>query len=210
MRGAARADAPAPAAFLAAVYRRTPRFSGKLAGARLSSSERKLLALLDGETPMAAILERAGLAAARAASAASRLCAVGLIRPIRPIQPYEGEPAGPPPEIALWSPGDGDFERALRALLRRRTPPIDVLPLDPGGDLAAEILRARPRLILVADPPSAATGAMVDAARASASALIGVLDAASRDAADACLAAGYHAVLARPIHLDDLERLLPS
>jgi len=37
-----------------------------------------------------------------------------------------------------------------------------------------------------------------------------VLDTASRGAVDACLAAGFHAVLAKPIHLNDLERLLSS
>jgi CheY-like chemotaxis protein len=204
-RRGARANEDVPAAFLGAVYRRTPRFSRKLAGARLSSSERKLLALVDGEAPLSAIVERTGLSADKAVSVCNRLVAVDLIELREPAA------SGSFARIALWDagPGDADFEQALRALLQRRVPSIELLELGREPDLAAAILRSRPRLILVTHPASAQP-ALLDIARSSASALVGVLDLASPAAVDGCLAAGFHAVLAKPIHLSDLERLLSS
>jgi len=193
-----------PAAFLGAVYQRTARFSRKLAGARLSANERKLLSLFDGETPVSAIIERTGLSPEKAASVCNRLCAVDL------IELRDHVSSGSFAAIALWSPGGAEFGRSLRALLQRRSPPLDVIDLRPEDDLAEAIVRARPRLILVTDPPSARTDLMADAARTISSALVAVLDTASRGAVDACLAAGFHAVLAKPIHLNDLERLLSS
>ena len=203
-RRRARVSEAAPAGFLDAVYERTPRFSHKLAGARLSASEQKLLALFDGETPVYALLERTGLSAAKAASVCQRLCAVDL------IELRDHASAGSFATVALWAPEDGDFERSLRALLQRRAPRIEVIDLALEGDLASAILRTRPRLILVAHPSSARTDLLVDAARMSSSALVAVLDTSSRAAIDASLAAGFHAVLAKPIHINDLERLLSS
>ncbi|HWO19303.1 MAG TPA: response regulator [Kofleriaceae bacterium] len=193
------------AVFQNAVYQRTERFSRKLAGARLSASERKLLSLFDGETPMSAILERTGVPAEKAASVCNRLVAVGLIE-LREHSGSSGQFSG----IALWSPGDAEFGRSLRTLLQRRAPPLEVIDLVSEDDFAAAIMRARPRLILVTDPTSARTDLMAGAARTLSSALVAVLDTASRAAADACLSAGFHAVLAKPIHLNDLERLLSS
>jgi CheY-like chemotaxis protein len=203
-RRGVRASEDVPAAFLGAVYQRTARFSRKLAGARLSASERKLLALFDGETPVSAILERTGVSAEKAASVCNRLSAVGL------IELRDHVSTGSFSGIALWNPGDGDFGGSLRALLQRRSPPLDLLDLGREADCAGAIVRARPRLILVTDPSSARTDLMADAARTISSALVAVLDTASRAAIDECLAAGFHAVLAKPIHLNDLERLLSS
>jgi CheY-like chemotaxis protein len=203
-RRMAQASAAPPAGFLDAIYERTPRFSRKLAGARLSGSEQLLLSLFDGKTPIAALLERTGLTVEKAASVCNRLCAVDLLE--RRDDAVTGVFAG----IALWNPDDHEFEQALRGLLRRRTPPIEIIDLGLEGDVAGAILRTRPRLILVTRPSSARTDLMVKAARSSSSALVAVLDTASRAAIDACLAAGYHAVLAKPLHINDLERLLPS
>lgn len=193
-----------PVAFLSAIYQRTARFSRKLAGARLSTSERKLLALFDGETPVSGILERAGVTADKAASVCNRLSAVGL------IELREHSSAGSFSGIALLCPGDADFTGGLRALLQRRAPPLDLVELGAEGDLAGAIVRARPRLILVTDPASTRTELLAEAARTVSSALVAVLDATSRATVDACLAAGFHAVLAKPVHMNDLERLLSS
>ncbi|HSK03033.1 MAG TPA: response regulator, partial [Kofleriaceae bacterium] len=138
-----------PAAFLGAIYQRTARFSRKLAGARLSASERKLLALFDGETPVAAILERTGVAADKAAGVCNRLVAVGL------IELREHASSGSFSGIALWSPGDAELLRSLGALLQRRTPPLELIDLAGEDDCAGAIVRARPRLVLVADPACA-------------------------------------------------------
>jgi CheY-like chemotaxis protein len=204
LRRGARSSEDVSASFLGAVYRRTARFSRKLAGARLSTNERKLLSLFDGETPVSAILERTGVSADKAASVCNRLTAVGL------IELRDHASTGSFSGIALWNPGDGDFSRALRALLQRRAPPMDVIALDLEDDVEGAIVRIRPRLILVTDPSSARTDLLTGAARTSSSALVAVLDTASRGAIDACLAAGFHAVLAKPIHINDLERLLSS
>jgi hypothetical protein len=203
-RRSVRSSMEVSAVFLGAVYQRTARFSRKLAGARLSASERKLLSLFDGETPVSSILERTGVSVEKAASVCNRLVAVGL------IELREHASTGAFSGIALWSPGDLEFGRSLRALLQRRSPPLEVIDLGDENDFAGAIVRARPRLILVTDPTTARTDLMAGAARTLSSALVAVLDTASRAAADACLSAGFHAVLAKPIHLNDLERLLSS
>jgi DNA-binding response OmpR family regulator len=200
----ARANEAVPAGFLDAIYERTPRFSHKLAGARLSASEQKLLALFDGQTPMCSLLERTGIPLAKAASVCNRLRAVDL------IELRDHASAGTMECVALWTPDDGELEPGLRALLQRRAPPIEVVDLTLEADLPAAILRMRPRLILVAYPSPARTELIVDAARMISSALVAVLDTASRAAIDACLAAGFHSVLVKPIHLNDLERLMSA
>lgn len=204
-RRGARTTEDVPAAFLGAVYQRTPRFSRKLAGARLSASERKLLALIDGETPISAILERAGLTADKAIGVCNRLSAVDLIEP-REQQTSIAALSG----IALWSPGDAELERSLRALLQRRMPRIDLTDLGREPDLAGAVLRIRPRLLLVTAPAAPEADQVIDAVRSSSTVLVAVLDATPRGAVDACLAAGFHAVLAKPIHINDLERLLST
>jgi CheY-like chemotaxis protein len=203
-RRRARANEAVPAGFLDAIYERTPRFSHKLAGARLSASEQKLLALFDGQTPMYSLLERTGIPLTKAASVCNRLCAVDL------IELRDHASAGSMGCVALWTPEDAELERGLRTLLQRRAPPIEVIDLALEADLPAAILRLRPRLILVAYPSSARTELIVDAARMISSALVAVLDTASRSAIEASLAAGFHSALVKPIHLNDLERLMSS
>jgi hypothetical protein len=206
LRRGARASEEVPVAFLSAVFQRTPRFSRKLAGARLSSTERKLLSLFDGETPLSAIIERTGISADKAVSVCNRLAAVDL------IELRDQAAAGGFSRIALWDAGGGDveLERALRAVLQRRVPPIELVELRREPDLGAALLRSRPRLILITHPSAAQLEQIAELARSTASALVAVLDLASPSAVDGCLAAGFHAVLAKPIHMNDLERLLAS
>ena len=207
-RRGARASEEVPVAFLSAVFQRTPRFSRKLAGARLSSTERKLLSLFDGETTLAAILDRTGISADKAVSVCNRLAAVDLIE----LREQAGAGAGGFSRIALWDAGGGDLEleRALHAVLQRRVPPIELVELCREPDLVAAILRSRPRLILVTHPASAQLDLIAELARSTASALIAVLDLATPSVVDGCLVAGFHAVLVKPIHINDLERLLAS
>jgi CheY-like chemotaxis protein len=208
-RRGARTTEEVPASFLGAVYQRTPRFSRKLAGARLSANERKLLALFDGETPIATVLERAGLTADKAIGVCNRLAAVDLIE-LREPQTSNSALSGIASGIALWSPADAELESSLRALLQRRIPRLDLTDLAPEADLAGAVLRIRPRLLLVSAPASPEADQVIDAVRSTPTVLVAVLDATPRGVVDACLAAGFHAVLAKPIHLNDLERLLSS
>ncbi len=192
--------------FLEEIYDRTPRFSEKLVGARLSSDEQRMLAMIDGRSTVRELLAKAELSSDKAATIIARLRNVDLIRSegISVV----GEVAGG--VVAVLDPDRDGFIIPLRAHLARRPQPIEVSELAPEN-LATQVLKIRPRLLIVNARlltrellerelmPLAQTGQVTLAA---------VLDAPDPVEIDEILSSSMHAVLVKPVHLNDFERLL--
>jgi DNA-binding response OmpR family regulator len=185
------------------IYDRSPRFSEKLAGARLTAEEQRVLGLLDGQTTGRDAIARARLSSDDGAAILTRLCAADLIA--RDVATHSTAA----PTLAVLD-GD-DFVAPLRERLGRRSPPVEVIALDPAHSLAAATLEAHPAVVLVG---IAALGRQVlehdlpIIARDSTIAVVCVLEAPDPQLAARMLRAGLHAVIAKPVHVTEIERLL--
>ncbi len=205
-RQGATSDAALPPVFLDEVYDRTPRFSEKLGGARLNRDEQRLLALVDGRYTVRDILGKAEISMDRAAAIFSRLRNVDLIRTeSTSIQPDLAGGA----VIVVDADEDG-FVGPLRAHFARRPQPIEVISPASVGELAGLMLKLRPRLVVV--NTSLVSAQLVERelapiGRAGTMALTAILDHADPTMVAAMLKAGVHAVLTKPLHINDLERM---
>jgi len=197
-----RRQARQAAGVLERVYDRAPGFSHKIASARLDREEQLVLAALDGQARGAELIERARLPEPRLAAILTRLGAADLIREARP-------PEGPR-TLALLDLDPESFAAPLRARLARRPHPIDVVELDPTHAVAAAARAARAEIVLVG--VAALTRHVLDhelpeLARDGGVTVVGVLDAPNPTLAERLLHAGLHAVVAIPVHVNELERL---
>jgi CheY-like chemotaxis protein len=201
-----------PAVFLDEVYDRMPRFSDKLAGARLSSDEQRLLTLVDGRHTVRDILARAAISSDQAATVFARLRNVDLIRSNDASR--AAEIAGG--AVVVIDP-DAQFVAPLGDYLARRPQPIELiaLPIHELGtsELAPALLKLRPRLVIVNARLLAADlalGELGSVVRGGTITIAAILDFQDPAEVDALLRAGFHAVLVKPLHENDLERLLGS
>jgi CheY-like chemotaxis protein len=199
-------DAPSiSGAFLEEVYDRTPRFSEKLDGARLVGEEQRLLAAIDGRSTVREIIARVGIPSDRAAAVLSRLRNVDLIR-CDAVSAVSHLHAG---AIAVLDPDREGFIEPLRGHLARRPQPIELAEIA-ASELGAAVHALRPRLLLInaryvlAAPVARelATLSQINVPIAA------VLDTPEPGEIQRLLDASVHAVLVKPVHLNELERLL--
>ena len=188
------------------VYDRTPGFSERLAGARLDADEQRVLGLLDGQTTGRDAVARARLPADHGAAILARLSAADLIH-------HDAARRTASPRTLAVLDGDDEFVAELRALLGRRAQPIEVVQLDPTRSLAAATLEVRPAVILVG--VATLDGHVLEhelpiIARDTTAAVVCVLPSPDPRLASQMLRAGLHAVIAKPVHLTEIERLLSS
>jgi len=198
----------APGVALDEVYDRTTRFSAKLEGARLHGDEQRLLGLIDGRTPVAELAARAELSPDRAAALVDRLRSVDLIRSRRTS---EAGSLTPRRVVIVDRDGDG-FVEPLRAHLAGRSEPLELVAVgDDTPELVAAIVRLRPRVVLFDVALLSASSVARELAPLSRTArirLVAVLALPDRATSEAWLLAGAHAVLVKPVHVNELERAL--
>lgn len=190
------------------VFERAPDFSRKLRQLELDASERRVLSLVDGRSLVQQLLDRSGLDAKQAIQALHRLSRIELLRR------REAAPARPRPVLVLDPDVEG-FHRPLAKLLKNRPLPLEVIGLDPEKDVFAAILRERPSLVILnasASGPEAQRVARAISTRSELSdlSLVAVLDAQEPARIEELSAAGFDAVLVKPIHYPDLERLIAA
>ena len=200
-------DAVLPPVFLDEVYDRTPRFSEKLGGTHLSGDEQRLLALIDGRYTVREVLGRAEISSERAAAIFSRLRNVDLIR----SEALSGVAEVSGGAIAVLDADEEGFVGPMRAHFARRQQPIDVISLSRDQDLGAAVLRLRPRMVMFNTnlvPIEVISRELAPISRAGTIGLTAVIDQADRALVATLLAAGVHAVLAKPIHINEVERFI--
>jgi hypothetical protein len=118
------------------------------------------------------------------------------------------------PRVLILEPDVEGFQRPLAQLLSSRSRPLELVSLEGEKDLSAAVARERPCLVIV----------NASAAYEQAEALAKSLSAAGERAemqlvavvephggkTEELSAAGFDAVLAKPVHFSELERLLAS
>ncbi len=189
---------------LGQVFRRAPGWAALRMRLELDPAEHALLDLIDGRSPLRALVDRAGRTTFEVFHAVFRLQQVGLV---------VADDAPEIPAGVLLCDGDADgigrpLGELCAALGERLVTVAD------HAALVATVRRAPPRLALVAAADSDAVGAI--AARLAGEpataemALVALLDAGDDDRVAACLAAGCAAALVKPFPRRDLAAVLAA
>ncbi|HEY2516309.1 MAG TPA: response regulator [Polyangiaceae bacterium] len=189
-----------------AVFDRARGFSDRVRRFYLESSERRVLAATDGLSSLAEVSERAALPLDEVRAVVARLTEVGLL-----AERGEGAPSVRP--VLILEPDVDGFQRPLEELLRSRAVDSPVLSLAHERDIVAAVRRERPRLVIL--NAGAGGGNIEGTARALRAAnaledvaLVAVLDSDRAQDAAALRAAGFDAVLVKPVPYAELERFI--
>jgi CheY-like chemotaxis protein len=195
-----------------AVYTRATGFSAHLGRLAISASEQRVLTLVDGRHSLTAIAERSGIAPAEVARILHRLAVVDLVVAPAPRVSSRHTGASNRPVMILEPDRDG-FHAPLRAMLARRPDPLDLLDLAEEPDLLGAIQRERPALVIL-NESSGDVGDVARAVRATPHlanvSLAAVLEAQVKNKMDDLAAAGFDAVLVKPVLYSDLSKLIAS
>lgn len=185
-----------------AIVDRAPGFSAKIQVAQLSSIERRILALTDGHSSVGELARRIAADPATVASVIRGLITRGLV--------HEAH-TGPRP-VVICEPDVEAFQEPLRALLAQRATSRQLIPVDRVDEVVGVARQRQPCLVVVnATSRVAEVCAVAQVLRADLAladlAMVAVVEARVRRAPD-LLAAGFDAILAKPVRVDDLERFL--
>jgi CheY-like chemotaxis protein len=117
--------------------------------------------------------------------------------------------------VMILEPDREGFHTPLRTLLSGRAEPLELVDLAGEPDLLGAITRERPALVILND--SATDAHIADVARAIRAtpqlanvSLAAVLEARARGKMDDLAAAGFDAVLVKPVLYSDLSKLISS
>jgi CheY-like chemotaxis protein len=196
-----------------AVFNRTRGFSERVTQFVLSAEERTVLALVDGRTPLEDLALRSGVDL-DVMVVAHRLAAVGLVTECDPRANARSSGSNTRPVMILEPDVEG-FQRPLESLLANRAQPLPLLSLAAERDLVAAVRREHPRLVIL---NAQAAGEDVDrTARAIREerdladvSLVAVLESPMATRRGELFAAGFDAVLVKPVAYTELERLLSA
>jgi CheY-like chemotaxis protein len=190
-----------------AIFERAEGFSARLRQLDLSKSERSILALIDGRASVQELIERSGVASREVAHVLFRLVEVGLLRQCAGLSPR--------PKVMILEPDVEGFRRPLAALLESRPRPADLVPLEQLDDLVSTVVRARPVLVLL-NASALGTEQTEDIARSicthpdCSSAVVALLEPGGVTGGALPECPYLEAVLTKPVHVSEIERLLPS
>ena len=193
------------------VFQRSEGFTRKLRRLDLRSPERLVLAFVDGRNSTLDIIDRSGLETMEAVLILHRLAEVGLVQKRGPTAPHSESYRSRP--VMILEPDIEGFRRPLAGLLRNRSSPVDLIDLDAMGDPLAAILKTRPCAVLLnastADNSAEKTARAVRATpELTDLPLVAIVDVHRAAQADQLAAAGFDAVLSKPVKYADIERLL--
>jgi DNA-binding response OmpR family regulator len=199
---------------LARVYDRPRGFSQKVRGFDLSAAERRLLTLVDGRASLRELVAHSNLEARETQLTALRLAEVGLLAELTEGWEDPDARSAAARSVMILEPDVEGFRQPLESLLRGRGQPLTLVSLDATTDVLGAIMRERPRLVIL--NASAGGEGIGDTARAVRAlgeladvSLVAVLEAHSASEAEKLAAAGFDAVLTKPVAFAELERLIP-
>ncbi len=191
---------------LGQICERAPDLRQRLVRFELTGEESRVLLQVDGRRPVQQILERTGLSTFDVFHVLYRLVQVRLVRVLTPGQTVRRDG----PVLLCAGGGVGGAERLSAGLARRSDAPR--LITAGAAELVERILAESPRLVLVdvADPAAAARLAEAVRTRLEVSdtRLAAIAGRADRSEVGVLSAAGFDRVLAKPVHLNAIGRLL--
>jgi DNA-binding response OmpR family regulator len=197
------------------VFERRGGFSKRLLQFELVPSERRVLALIDGNATARSIAERTALGLQETSEALQRLEASELLGRRESARAMsEAPPSVVQRQVVILEPDVEGFQRPLERLLAERPGTYTLVPVDGEQDVFSAIKRARPALVIL----NVSVHGVVESARTARAVrgsdelrdllLVAVLDLPSDDDTGPLSEAGFDAVLSKPVCYSDIERLL--
>ena len=187
-----------------AMIDRAPGFSTKVQAAQLSSLDRRILSLADGRSSVGELARQLAVPPGGVVAAVRGLILRGL------VHETQIEPRARP--VVICEPDVEDFQEPLRSLLARRTTSRELIAVERVDEVVGVTRRRQPCLVLVnATSRVAEACGVAQALRADLAlsdlAMIAVIEARVTRPPE-LLAAGFDAVLAKPVMVHELERFL--
>ena len=186
------------------VIDRVPGFSARVQTVHLSSLDRRILAHADGRSSIAEIARRIAADPDGVSAAVRGLIGSGLVHEIQ---------AGMRPRpVVICEPDVESFQEPLRSLLARRATSRELIAVERVDELVGVARQRQPCLVMVnATSRVAEVCAVAQTLRADLAlsdlAMVAVLEARVERPPD-LLTAGFDAVLAKPVMVNELERFL--
>jgi CheY-like chemotaxis protein len=198
-----------------AVFERRGGFSKRLLQFELVPSERRVLALVDGNATVRSIAERTALGLPETCEALQRLEAIELLGRRDSVRPAsESPPSIVARQVAILEPDVEGFQRPLERLLAERPGTYTLVSVDNEQDVFSAIRRVRPALVIL----NVTAHGVAESARTARAVrgsdelrdllLVAVQDLPSEEDAGPLSEAGFDAVLSKPVCYSDIERLL--
>ncbi len=204
-----------PAVTSDVIFERRAGFSKRLLQFELVPSERRVLALIDGNASVRSIAERTALGLPETRDALQRLEAIELLgrRETNRLQ-SEAPPSVVARQVVILEPDVDGFQKPLERLLAERPGTYTLVPVDEEQDIFSAIRRVRPALVIMnvtshGIEESARTARAVRGSdELSNMLMVAVLDLPSDQDMGPLSEAGFDAVLSKPVCYSDIERLL--
>jgi DNA-binding response OmpR family regulator/DNA-binding Lrp family transcriptional regulator len=188
------------------VFTRTVHFSQKVRVLDLTSAERRVLAIVDGRNPVKALAERTGLPPQEVVHVVHRLAEVDLIRKSVVTNPRA---------VMIVDQDLEGVRKPLAHALSVRAQPLELVSLEGEQELSVAVRKERPSMVIVNATQAGARAERLAQQVSGGSelgeiVLVALLDTPNAGRSGELLAAGYDAVLSKPVHFKDLEPLLSS
>jgi CheY-like chemotaxis protein len=178
-------------------------FSAMIRGLRFQSIERRILTLSNGRATLREIAARAGLREEDVRRAAYALMEAGLLSSEEVSRP-----------VLILEPDEAGFRDPLASLLSQRANPVPLRAVAEGEDVVAAALREAPSVVILnakATPdPHGVAQALRQKEELAGVPLVAVLDLDAAERGPELRAAGFDAVLVKPVPYAELERLVGS
>lgn len=179
-------------------------FSAKVRGISFDATERRVLSLVDGRWTLQGIATRANVEVDEARRVAWTLSQIGLVLSVDPKS--DARP------VLIVEPDVEGFQRQLESMLAKRAEPLPLVSLESGVDVIEAARRARPSLVILNAGGSGDLRETARTLRGDASlegvSLVAVLELTAANRQAELAAAGFDAVLVKPVDYADLERLI--
>jgi CheY-like chemotaxis protein len=199
------ASLPAPDS----IFSRAPGFSSHVRHFDLTSVERRVLALVDGQATGDELGSRAGSGVGEVLPVLARLTDVGLLRLAQQSSRQSTRSRVRP--LMILEPDMTGFQGPLTSLLQNRSEPVALLDLAGEKDVLAAVRREQPRAVIL----NAASGSAAETARQLRSAagltglvLVALLEPQMASQAAELIAAGFDKALVKPVPYSEIERLV--
>ncbi len=191
------------------IFSRAPGFSSQVQHFDLTSAERRVLALVDGQATGNELGSRAGSSVMEVMPVLARLTDVGLLRLAQQSSRQSTRSKVRP--LMILEPDMIGFQGPLTTLLQNRAEPVELVDLAGERDVLAAVRRERPRAVIL----NAASGGAAETARQLRSAtglaglvLVAVLEPQMASQAAEMIAAGFDKALVKPVPYSEIERLV--
>lgn len=184
------------------VPRRCEGFSKAIGRLELSDEERPILTLVDGRNTIQVIAERTG----RSSSAVSRIVTRFLSMGLLVVDGGKGSDSF----VMIVEPDEANVQQAIAEHLVNRKDPVQLINANGEADLVGRVNSLQPRLLII--NAASVSRKTVEDLRARPAlrkfSIVAIFDDVDREAMDDYVSAGADQALAKPLILEEIDRLL--